>query len=142
MERSKLYKLIIAVLVIINVGMMIFFLTRRPEHKPPKAGDLVNELGIEGDKSSIITKLEKEHHQKKKSLMKMDSELHEELFSKIGTDEDVSTIQAEIHANYIEIEKITYTFFNGITKHCTPEQAEKLKKTIHRAFRQMRGPKK
>ena len=143
MVRTKLYKLIIAILVIINVGMLIFFFAGRPNHRPPKAGDISVELGIEGEKSTRVTALEKDHHKRKQALMKIDRELHEELFSKIGTDEDVSLIQAEIEGNYAEMEKMTYMFFNEVSKQCTPEQVEQLKETIHFAFRQMRGgPKK
>lgn len=142
MVRTKLYKLIITILVIINVGMLIFFFAGRPNHRPPKAGDISAELGIEGEKSTRVTALEKDHHKRKQALMKIDRELHEELFSKIGTDEDVSMLHEEIEANYAEMEIMTYLFFNEVSKQCTPEQAVELKEFIHRAFRQMRGPKK
>ena len=142
MTRTKLHKIIIAVLVIVNVGMLVFFFMGRPNHQPPKAGDLSRELGIEGDKSARVEALEKDHHKKKQLLMQTDRELHEELFSKIGTDEDVSMLQEKIEANHAEIEKITFNFFNNVSKECTPEQVEELKKTIHHAFRQMRGPDK
>lgn len=142
MKRTKLYKLIIAVLVVINAGMLIFFLSGRPPHRPPHPGQLSEKLGLEGEKKTLVMKLEKEHHTDKRSLMKKDRELHEALFSKIGTDEDVSALQAEIEVNHAEIEKMTYDFFNNVSKHCTSEQKAELKKTVHRAFHQIRGPKK
>lgn len=142
MIRTKFYKLTIALLVIINVGMLILFFFGRPPHTPPKPGQLSKELGIEGDKRAAITKLETVHHKDKRALMKKDRELHETLFSKIGTDEDVSNLQAEIEENHAEIEKMTYYFFNEVAKKCTPEQITQLKKRIYRAFHQMRGPKK
>lgn len=142
MERTKLYKLIIAALVIINVGMLVFFLTRKPPHNPPKTSGLAKEIGIEGKKKTLVTKLEKEHHKEKQKLMKTDRSLHDVLFSKIGTDEDVSLLQDKIEANHAQIEKMTYDFFNEVSKLCTPEQNERLKKNIHRAFKQMKGPKK
>ena len=141
MKRTKLYKIIIAALVIINVGMLIFFFTMRPPHGPHDRKDLAEKLGIEGSKVAVLNKLEKEHHAEKEKLMKMDRELHELLFSKLGTDDDVSTIQEEIEANHNEIEKMSFEFFNEVTKMCTPAQKEELKKTIHHAFRQMRKPR-
>lgn len=140
MARTKLYKLIIAVLVIINAGMLIFFLSRRPPHMPPKPGDLVERLGIEGSNRELINKLAKEHHAEKRKLMDNGRELHDELFSKIGTDQDVSNIQERIEANFAETERMTFEFFSEISKLCTPEQVVELKKTIHHAFRQMRKP--
>lgn len=141
MVRTKLYKLIIATLVIINVGMLIFFVMGKPNHHPPKAGDLVEKLGIEGSKATVVMNLETAHHIEKRKLMDTDRELHEQLFSKIGTDEDVSSIQAKITANFAETEQMTYAFFHEVSEQCTPEQAEELKEIIYHAFRQMRGPK-
>ena len=142
MKRTKLYKFIIAVLVIINVGILTFFLTRRPPHGPPEPGRFVKELGLEGEKRLLIIKMEKAHHKEKRELMRKDRSLHEILFSKIGTDEDVSNIQGEIEKNHAEMEKMTYDFFNEFSKHCSVEQKEQLKKMIHHAFRQMKGPKR
>ena len=142
MARTKLYKLIIAALILINVGILIFFLAGGPPHSPPKAGDLADKLGLEGATIELVTNLEKNHHVKKRALMKTDRELHEELFSKIGTDADVRVIHDEIEGNFAETEKMTYSFFNEVSKHCTAEQKVELKKMIHRAFRQMKGPRK
>lgn len=142
MKRTKLYKIIIAALVIINVGIMVFFLVGGPPHTPPKAGDLSRILGITGSNATIVTQLEKEHLTKKNKLVRTDRELHNELFSKIGTDDDVSDIQNKIEANYMKMEKMTYSFFNAVSKQCTPEQKIELKKTIDHAFHQMRRPNK
>lgn len=146
MARTKLYKLIIAALVIINAGMLVFFFTHKPPHHPPhhppKSGDIAIELGFEGEKAKRVLTLEKEHHKRKRKLMEIDRKLHETLFSKINSDEDVSVIQDKIAANFVEIEKMTYDFFHEVTLECTPEQAKQLKKTLNHAFRQMRGPRK
>ena len=142
MKRTKLYKLVIAALVIINVGILVFFLAGRPGHPHPKAGDLVERLGIEGSKVDAINTLEKEHHLEKRKLMQVDRNLHEALFSKIGTDEDVTLIQDKIEGNFSKMEKMTFEFFNEVSKLCNAEQQEELTKTIHRAFRQMRKPPK
>ena len=138
MARTKLYKLIIAALVIINVGMLVFFFTHKPPHHPPNPGDIAIELGFEGEKAKRILTLEKEHHKRKRTLMEIDRKLHETLFSKINSDEDVSVIQEKIAVNFVEMEKMTYDFFHEVVKECTPEQAEQLKEIIYHAFRQMR----
>ncbi len=144
MERKRLYKLIIAALVIINGGLLAFLFLSKPPHPVPPGdeGRLAKELGIEGKNAAKITVLEREHHKAKKLLMKKDRELHEMLFAKIGTSDDVSPIQAEIEENHTEIEKMTYDFFNEVATYCTDEQLSELKETIYHAFHQMRRPRK
>ena len=144
MERKRLYKWIIAVLVIINVGLLAFLFVSKPPHPGPPGdeGLLAKELGIEGKNAAKITALEIAHHKEKRALMKKDRALHETLFSKIGTTDDVSSIQAAIEENHAEIEKMTYDFFNEVATYCTDEQLSELKETIYHAFHQMRGPKK
>lgn len=141
MKRTKLYKLIIAALLVINVGMLVFFFMEKPPHfNPPKKGELVRELGLTGEKRTKVIALAKAHHKAKRKLMDADRELHEELFSKIGTDEDVSELEGKIAANFMETEKITFEFFSEVSKYCDSDQKKKLKKMIHHAFRQMRRP--
>ncbi|PIE86983.1 MAG: hypothetical protein CSA03_01870 [Bacteroidetes bacterium] len=144
MERKRLYKLIIAVLVILNIGLVVFMFLSKSPHPgpPPHEGILARELGIEGEHVAKIDVLEKEHHREKQALMKKDRELHETLFSKIGTDEDVTSLQAEIEKNHAQIEKMTYDFFNEVAMYCTKEQRAELKETIYHAFHQMRGPRR
>jgi len=141
MKRTKLYKLIIAILLIINIGMLVFFFLRRPPHGGPESIILASELGIEGAKAILITQLETAHHKEKKKLIDKDFELHETLFSKLGTEEDVSDIQAEIQVNQAEMERVTYEFFNEVSKHCSVEQKKQLKNMVYRAFHQMRALK-
>ncbi len=146
MERTKLYKIIIVVLILLNIGTLAFFLIGGPPHHPPHpphAGELAEKLGIEGKNADAIFKLEKDHHAKKRMLIDKDRRLHEQLFSKIGTDADVNPIHEKIEANYTEIEKMTYSFFHDVSAFCTPAQKIELKNVIRHAFRQMRkGPKK
>lgn len=143
MARTKLYKIIITVLILINIGTLAFFMTGGPPHHRPQAGDLAEILGIEGEKKDAIFKLEKEHHAKKRMLIDKDRKLHQELFSKIGTGYDVNPIHEKIEANFTEMEKMTFTFFHTISAFCTAEQKTELKNVIEHAFNQMRkGPKR
>ncbi len=143
MARTKLYKIIIAVLILINIGTLAFFLMGRPPHHPPQAGDLARILEIEGPNKQMIFKLEKDHHVKKRALLEMDRKLHEELFSKIGTSYNVNPIHEKIEVNYTKIEKMTYAFFHDVSAFCNAEQKIKLKNVIRQAFHQMRKrPKK
>jgi hypothetical protein len=139
MKRSRLYKIIIAVLVIINVGMLVFmWMGPPPPHGKPEP--LQEILGLKGENKSKLEGMETVHHKEKRRLMAKDRKLHETLFSKLGTDEDVSELQAEIEANHAEIEKMTFEYFNEVAKLCNAEQLTELKKLIRHAFVSMRKP--
>jgi hypothetical protein len=139
MKKVKFYKILCVILILINMGTLAFFWFNRPPDGPPKAGDLADRLGIT-TKVDELTALEAEHHKEKRKLMKLEHALHEKLFEKIGTGEDVSEIQDQINANYDEISSMTYDFFDTVATYCNPEQLKELKSTVDRAFGQLRGP--
>ena len=141
MKRTRLYTFIIAALVIMNVVILIIFFTGGPGYRPPKSGDLAQKLGLEGEKKELVTSLEEAHHAKKGNLIKEDRRLHEQLFSKMGTGEDVADVQAQIKENYGEIEQETYAFFVEVSTYCTDEQKKELNKMIRGAFDHVKAPK-
>lgn len=141
MSRTKLYKIIIVFLLVINCGTLAFFMLGGPPHHPPRPGDLAEKLGIDGEKKQTIFKLEKKHHSTIRGLMDQDRKLHEQLFSHLGTGFDVTPIHVKIERNNAEIEKLTYAFFHDISAFCTPEQKVELKKMINRRFHH-KGPRK
>ena len=140
MKKAKFYKIVSIVLILINLGVVAFFWFSRPPG-PPKAGDLAKRLEITTNIDEL-TALEADHHKRKRKLMDKDRTLHESLFSKIGSGEDVTHIQSAITDNYIEISTMTYNFFDSVAVYCTPEQLKELQSTVDRAFGQLRGPGK
>ncbi|MFT5777524.1 MAG: C-terminal processing protease CtpA/Prc [Crocinitomicaceae bacterium] len=139
MNKAKFYKIVCVILILINLGTVALFWFNRPPQGPPQPGDLADRLGIT-TKLDELTALEAEHHKKKKKLMSLDHSLHEKLFEKIGSGEDVTQIQDQINTNYMEISSMTYDFFDNVANYCTPEQLKELKSTVDRAFGQLRGP--
>jgi hypothetical protein len=142
MKGTKFYKWIIVVLVVINLATLAFMWFGRPPH-PPHPGDeprLASEIGLTGDDKKKVDTLEKQHHIDKQELMKKDSELHKELFSKIGSGDDVSAIQEKLNSNKEEIEEMTFNFFDEIAGFCNDTQLNALKDHVDHRLMQLGPP--
>lgn len=112
--------------------MLAFFLLTVPPH-PPKPGEVFvsNEIGLTGENKKAVDALEKKHHKLKRSLMRKNKMLHENLYENLGNKPRTWEIIEEIHSNQREIESITYSFFEDVNSHCNTQQKKKLKKFIH-----------
>lgn len=137
MKSLKFYKILTVLLVLLNLGTLAFFWLNRPPQGPPKAGALAAQLEIVKD-VELVKSLEAAHHKEKRKLMAKDRNLHDQLFSKIGTGEDVSDLIEKITANYVEIETMTYNFFDSVAVYCNQTQLKRLRTTIGKAFGQLR----
>jgi len=142
MKGTRFYKSIIALLVIINIGLIVFMWIGRPPHPPhPGEGPLLSEkIGLSGDSKTKVDALEKQHHIDKKKLMQLDYELHQQVFKLVGLDEDPSGIQSQLNANKEEIERMTFDFFNDVASLCTPKQIEELHNFIEHRLMRMGPP--
>lgn len=142
MKSTRFYKLIILLLVVINIGTLLFVWLNRPPH-PPGPGDtphLADQIGLTGENKVAIDILEKEHHKDKQVLMKRDFELHKEMFDLVGSDQNSDSIIALLNENKETIEQMTFDFFDEIANHCNDQQLEKLKDFIQHRMIEMRPP--
>lgn len=140
MKSTKFYKVLSIVLLLINIGTLSYFYVTRPEH-PPRPGEphLAEEIGLEGDAKKKVDALEIAHHKDKRKLMKRDIMLHEKLYQQLGDSAAADILLAEIHQNRIELERMTYDFFNKAATYCNSEQRKKLKQQISDHLRMIFG---
>lgn len=136
MKSTRFYKLIIAVLIIINVGTLAFVAFGKPSHPTkPGEGPLLSEtIGLTDDSKTKVDALEKVHHQDKHILMKKDRDLHEQLFSYVGSEESPEEIYKQLNANKSEIERMTFEFFDDVSAYCSEKELIELKKFINEAM--------
>jgi hypothetical protein len=142
MKGTRFYKIIIALLVVVNLSMLIFMWLGRPPH-PPRPGDapqLANEIGLTDENKSKVDELEKQHHIDKHSLMREDTRLHKEMFSLVGTNKDVDSVQKLLNTNKEEIERMTFDFFNNVADYCNNEQKKILREHIENRLMRMGPP--
>lgn len=143
MKKERFYKVLIAILVVINVVTLMFFWLAKPPHHPPGMGPkLSDQLGVEAPKKTQMDILEEAHHQEKRKLMQKDRDLHELLFSHVGTSSNTDELQEKIALNKIEIESMTYDFFDSIAKLCNEEQKKSLQTLIRHGIHQIHGPRR
>lgn len=142
MKGERFYKIVIALLVVINISSLAFMWFGRPPHPPPPPGQrhLSETLGLSGDAAAKVNALEEAHHEAKHKLVDRDMELHKKMYELIGSDEDSKTVLNQIHSNKEKIEEMTFDFFNKVAEHCNNEQKDKLREFVHTAFDQLRPP--
>lgn len=141
MKSERFYKFSILILVIVNVGMMVFmWVNRPPKMPPPHEQRLSLMLGLKGEKQSKVDDLEKKHHELKRELVHRDVELHEELFNEFNDRTKADSLLKLIDLNKTDIEKMTYDFFADISTYCDAEQKRKLNEFLTGAFIKMRNP--
>lgn len=139
MEKTKFYKLLIAILLLINLGTLFFFWWNRPPH-PDQPGHLSEILHFKGEIAEKVTKLEEKHHRDKRALIQKSSEIHAELYKDLTLD----PIKQEIYLDELadierENDDMTFKFFREIASYCNEDQREELRKIIDHAIDKKRG---
>lgn len=143
MKTNKFYKSVILVLILLNLTLLYFILRPPVHHGPPGKYELVDELGLEGQKRNTVLEMQEKHFYDKRQLMDKKAELHEKLYNSFNNPEidstDISSLMEEITANQHEIVEMTYAYFQDVNALCDSDQQIKLKNILHEALRRSSG---
>ena len=148
MNKIKLYKIVIIVLVVVNLLTIgTIWLVKPKGHRPmPHERSMTflsGELGITGPNKKTLDAMETEHHTAKRELLGKNKQLREALFGLLketGTDSlKVNRYIDSILVNQKNIELMTFEHFKKVKELCTPEQQLKLEETIAEAIRMAGG---
>ena len=137
MKNAKIYKLIIAVLVVLNLATLAFMWFNRPgreglgRHEGEAASFLVKELGLSAEQQKEYQQLRQEHREILNQLTEQDKVLHQQFFELLLM-EVPDTAKVHLFANVIamnrnQMELVTYDHFSRINKIPTPDQQKKFK---------------
>ena len=137
MKNAKIYKLIIAVLVVLNLATLAFMWFNRPgreglgRHEGEAASFLVKELGLSAEQQKEYQQLRHEHREILNKLTEQDKVLHQQFFELLLM-EVPDTAKVHLFANVIamnrnQMELVTYDHFSRINKILTPDQQKKFK---------------
>ena len=105
MKTLRFYKILIGILVVVNLTTVYFLWSSAngDNHPPhPKRNDLIDRLGITGDKKEQIMRLQDDHFKQKDALIQKGRELHEKLFLSFNDTSKDSTEIALIIDNIVE----------------------------------------
>ena len=114
---------------------------RRPPH-PPRPGEqplLSIEIGLTGDAKQKVDLLEKAHHTEKRELIHIDRELHQQVFNAVGSGKPPIELQQKLDSNKSVMERMTFDFFDQVSKQCDANQKVKLKTFIDGAILKISG---
>lgn len=146
MKTLRFYKLLIAILVLLNL-FTVYFLWNSGKPKYPPFGprkSLVELLELKGEAAQSIRKLETQHFQDKDALIDQSRRLHEQLFRSFSMttkdSTDIAQLIDRIVENQRETEQMTFDYFKEVDALCTPEQKKELQEVLHHAIGRMGGP--
>jgi len=137
MKNGKVYKLIIAVLVVLNLCTLAFMWFNRPgreglgRHEGEVASFLVKELGLSAEQQKEYQQLRQEHREILNKLIEQDKVLHQHFFEmllmEVPDTAKVQLLAKVIAMNRNQMELVTYDHFSRISKILTPDQQKKFK---------------
>ncbi|HWB63026.1 MAG TPA: periplasmic heavy metal sensor [Chitinophagales bacterium] len=146
-EKPKFLLGIIAVLLIIDIGMVAFIWMGpgRPHNvgRPDNSRFLIDELKMDQNQQQQYEKLKMQLHRQLGEVQHKDRELHDRFFSLFSAPSvdsaELEQIVDSIGASRKEIELITFRHFQQVRALCTPEQQKKFDKVIGEMMKLM-GP--
>lgn len=148
MEKVKLYKIVIVVLLLVNILTLGALWFGKPNHPRPMPHErdmtfLSKELGMTGSNKDRLDAMETKHHTDKRALLEKNKLLREQLFGLLKTNaSDTMAINVFVNSilyNQKEIELMTYYHFKQVKEMCNAEQQQKLEETIAEAIRMAGG---
>lgn len=141
MKSARFYKIIISILVLLNVGVLGFFwLNKPPMHGPPTP--IVEIISFNHDIKLKVADLEKEHHSNKRKLIAQSRELHQEFYSDLNrTEEEKLVYLQKIGSVQMDLDAMTFDFFQNVMSLCNEDQKIELTKIIRGAIDRFDGPK-
>lgn len=122
MKSNKPLLIIIFFLLTINAVAIYFLLQpkdRHPFHRHHGPPSLVNIIDFPASVKDSVTILEREHFRKKNTFHRKNQQLKKQLYKAYTNNssaQKIDSILQKIGRNQIEIEKITFQFFNRIRK--------------------------
>lgn len=150
--KSKLYLLIIGILLATNIAMLYFCFGNKPEEKKPKGPDrsammrefLQKEIGFNDIQLQQLDTLSKQRKEKMKADMEAMKNNKEEQFKELGTKgysdsaiEEMVNRSAEKQRN---MELKMFNHFITIRKMCTAEQLPKFDSLFYKFWSKKKKP--
>lgn len=134
MNNTRFLKIVIAVLILVNLGTLAFIWFSRPvagtsDHLPPAEGFLVKELDLSGAQRSEYSRIRNDHRMMLRKLQEQDRVLHnrffQQLFSEMPDMKMVHDLADSIAENRKKMEMLTYGHFKQVSSMLTPVQQKK-----------------
>ena len=151
--KSKLYLLIIGILLITNIAMLFFFLDKKDNSKKPNRGNdksammkefLKTDVGFTDQQLLQYDTLSKQNRERMKADMEAMKSAKEEQFKELGNKgfSDSAIVAASIKAgsNQKQVEEKMLNYFVSVRKLCTAEQLPKFDSLFYKMWSKKKPP--
>jgi mevalonate kinase len=145
--QNKFLVLLVAILLIANLGLMLYFFVYRKDHdqeiKSPRVSDFVQkELGFSADQAVKFQQLRDQHKEAVKPIMDEMKKLKDSLYNllqKPGFDDSTAvTLANDIGEKQKVLELMIFHHFQKVRAICDSSQLPKFDTLVHRMIN--RGP--
>jgi periplasmic protein CpxP/Spy len=151
--KSKLYLLIIGILLITNIAMLFFFLDNKDKGKNPNRGNdksammkefLKKDVGFTEQQLVQYDTLSKQNRERMKADMDTMKIVKEQQFKELGSKgfSDSAIVAAAIKAagNQKQVEEKMLSYFVTVRKLCTAEQLPKFDSLFYKMWSKKKPP--
>lgn len=146
--KSKLYLLVIGILLITNIAMLLFFLNKKEDSKKGNRGSndrsammkefLKNDIGFTAQQIQLYDTLSKQNKEKMKADFDAMKAAKEQQFKQLGskgfTDSAINVIAGQAADNQKLIEAKMMNYFATVRKLCTAEQLPKFDSLFYKMW--------
>jgi periplasmic protein CpxP/Spy len=146
--KSKLYLLVIGILLITNIAMLLFFLNKKEDIKKGNRGSndrsammkefLKNDIGFTPQQIQLYDTLSKQNKEKMKADFDAMKAGKEQQFKQLGskgfTDSAINAIAGQAADNQKLIEAKMMNYFATVRKLCTAEQLPKFDSLFYKMW--------
>jgi periplasmic protein CpxP/Spy len=147
MDKLKIYKTAVALLLLINISTLAFMWLNRPP-APDARGPfafIVKATGMDEAQQSSYRQLRDQHRSEMEERKKQNREIREQLFSLLAqhsdNDPEVQQLADSIAATRRKEEMLTYTHFRRVREICRPDQQVKFDAAIGEAIQTLGPPR-
>ena len=141
MEKITFYKIAIGVLLLLNVGLLAFLLTRRPPPEPPFEF-LSRKIGLDAAQQAEYKILREAHHAQIIARQQKNEDLHRTFFEMMTAPVVDSLRLRQLTDSIATIKKeeeiITFWHFRAVRGICRPEQVGQFDAVIFEAWQSMK----
>jgi Spy/CpxP family protein refolding chaperone len=143
MERAKLLRWIIAILVILNLGMLVFLFLGRPGrhmHEVMEKGGgpkqiIIERLHLDAEQQKKYDVMVERHRKEMFRLNDVSRGMHDKLYAFLKTDsadtQQTDSLMKQIAENQYQIENLNFNHFKEIRSLCRPEQMDDFNKLVN-----------
>lgn len=156
MENTRFLKITIIVLLLVNIGTLVFMWANRQQQEqppmPPRGGGgpggafayLTNELKLDDQQKEKLEVLRTSHRQEADRIDRISGPMHHRFFNMLGKADPAAVDKMADSLAWCQKQRelITYKHFADIRALCTPEQQKRFDVVVNDALRMMaRQPK-